>query len=77
MYEATDEIHVKLIGGAKPALTIGKGTYINGLDLYCWDSRIKIDIGRYCSIADKVMIAGGEHDTTWVSTYPFIPRWKV
>lgn len=77
-YESEEEININFIGGKKPIIHIGLGTYINGLDLYCWESRIKIDIGRYCSIADKItIIAGGEHDMHWVSTYPFIPRWKI
>lgn len=77
-FESEEELNIHFIGSKKPILTIGQGTYINGLDLYCWDNRIKIDIGCYCSIADKITIlAGGEHDTDWVSTYPFIPRWKI
>jgi len=77
-FESEEEISINFIGSKKPTLSIGLGTYINGVDLYCWDSNIKIDIGRYCSMADKItIIAGGEHDMHWVSTYPFIPRWKL
>lgn len=76
--ESREEIAINFVGGAIPQLTCGTGTYINGIDLYCWDSRVSVNIGRYCSIADKItIVAGGEHDMEWVSTYPFIPRWKL
>jgi acetyltransferase-like isoleucine patch superfamily enzyme len=78
MYESQEEINIRFIGSKKPNLSIGRGTYINGVDLYCWDNRINISIGRYCSIADTItIVAGGEHDIEWVSTYPFIPRWGI
>lgn len=78
IYESQEEINIRFIGSKKPNLKIGRGTYINGVDLYCWDSRIDVHIGKYCSIADKItLVAGGEHDMEWVSTYPFIPRWKI
>ena len=48
------------------------------MTIYCWDDRISISIGNYCSIADKInIIAGGEHDKYWVSTYPFLDRWNL
>jgi acetyltransferase-like isoleucine patch superfamily enzyme len=32
----------------------------------------KIEIGKFCSIANQVVIfGGGEHNSTWASTYPF------
>ncbi|MDG5469924.1 CatB-related O-acetyltransferase [Deltaproteobacteria bacterium IMCC39524] len=77
-YESQESLNINIIGSKKPTLNIGKGSYVNGIDLYCWDDRIEVSIGRYCSIADKVtIIAGGEHDMDWVTTYPFIPKWKV
>lgn len=77
-FQSQEEININFIGGQKPIVEIGVGTYVNGVDLYCWDSRVKLSIGRYCSIADKItIVAGGEHDMNWVSTYPFIPRWQV
>jgi acetyltransferase-like isoleucine patch superfamily enzyme len=41
-----------------------------------WDfegsHRDQVVIGKYCSIAEGIRIVlGGEHPTTWVSTYPF------
>lgn len=76
--ESQEEMLIRFIGSKKPILKVGRGTYINGIDLYCWDESIAVTIGKYCSIADKVtIIAGGEHDQGWVSTYPFIPRWEM
>jgi acetyltransferase-like isoleucine patch superfamily enzyme len=76
--ESAPNIDIKFIGSKRPIINIGTGTYANGIELYCWDNKMCVDIGRYCSIADKVtIIAGGEHDKDWVSTYPFIPVWKV
>ncbi|MDX1974307.1 MAG: CatB-related O-acetyltransferase [Rickettsiales bacterium] len=35
-------------------------------------SQVKLTIGRYCSIADKVEIfMGGNHRMDWITTYPF------
>lgn len=82
--------NVHFIGSCKPQLSIGEYTSINGLKIYCWDSNIRINMGKFCSIADEVMIiAGGEHDIDWVTSYPIIdvcglthlfekkkPRWK-
>lgn len=51
---------------------------MNGVKIYCWDKHIEIAVGKYCSFADNItIIAGGEHDKDWVSTYPFIDRWKL
>lgn len=62
----------------KPRINVGKGSYFNGLSIYCWDESISISIGKYCSFADQIsIIAGGEHDKDWVSTYPFIDLWKM
>ncbi|MBA2840764.1 acetyltransferase-like isoleucine patch superfamily enzyme [Methanococcus maripaludis] len=66
------------LGNKYPKLSIGTGTYINDLKLYCWDNTITVNIGKYCSFASGISItAGGEHDIDWVSTYPFIDRWNV
>jgi acetyltransferase-like isoleucine patch superfamily enzyme len=54
-------------------LQIGFGTYgfpvvINYKGVY----KSKIVIGKFCSIGENVRIMiGGEHNTSWVSTYPF------
>ncbi len=68
-----DDEPLQFIGSAKPNYKIGEGTYVNGAKVYCWDSRVNITIGKYCSLADGLtIVAGGEHDKDWVSTYPFI-----
>lgn len=37
-----------------------------------WGEGAKVHIGKFCSIADNVVImAGGEHNTDWITTYPF------
>jgi len=73
-----EDININYIGSKKPNTTIGIHTYINGMKIYCWDDRFKLNIGKYCSIADDItLIAGGEHDKDWVSTYPFIDRWSL
>jgi hypothetical protein len=37
-----------------------------------WSKDTTLQIGRYCSIAEGVVILlGGEHHTDWVTTYPF------
>lgn len=57
---------VKFFGRSRPGLKIGRGTVTfskDSLHVYCWDPKVKVHIGRYCAIADKVnIIAGGEHD---------------
>ena len=70
--------NVCFIGSERPKFTVLSPSVINGLTLYCWDSRMKVSIGRYASIADQVsIIAGGEHRLNWVSTYAFIENWKL
>ena len=37
-----------------------------------WDNKTKVTIGKFCSIAsDVTILAGGEHQSSWVTTYPF------
>jgi acetyltransferase-like isoleucine patch superfamily enzyme len=37
-----------------------------------WDGKTSLYVGKYCSIAEKVLILlGGNHRTDWVTTYPF------
>lgn len=37
-----------------------------------WDDKTKLVIGKFCSIAENVIIVlGGEHRSDWISTYPF------
>lgn len=41
-------------------------------NVYFWDDKTHLTIGKFCSIAENVSIMlGGEHRTDWVSTYPF------
>jgi len=69
---------IKFTGSCSPIFSIGEGSYANGINIYCWDSRVEVNIGKYCSLADNIsLIAGGEHDKNWISTYPFIEIWKL
>lgn len=50
---------------------IGKYTYGKPYILD-WEDGTKLEIGKFCSIADNVtIILGGNHRTDWISTYPF------
>jgi len=50
---------------------IGDWTYGKPI-IYRWNDKTKLNIGKFCSIADGVkIILGGEHRTDLVSTYPF------
>lgn len=54
---------------------IGQGTY-GTPHVISWDDRTRLRIGKYCSIADGVVILlGGEHRTDWITTYPFSVLW--
>lgn len=73
-----EDINITFIGSVRPQISIGIGTYCNGVKIYCWDCRIKLNIGKYCSIADNIVItAGGEHEKEWVSTYPFTKKYHL
>jgi acetyltransferase-like isoleucine patch superfamily enzyme len=52
---------------------ISVGDYSYGFhDAYFWNKETKLEIGKYCSIAEGVVfILGGEHRSDWVTTYPF------
>ena len=52
---------------------ISVGDYSYGFhDAYFWNTETKLEIGKYCSIAEGVVfILGGEHRSDWVTTYPF------
>jgi len=68
----------RFVGSCRPLLEVGESTIANGVSIYCWDSRVRVAIGNYCSLADEVMIvAGGEHDMDWVTTFPLIDAWKL
>ena len=49
------------------------GKYTYGSPLIHWkDSGAKIVAGKFCSIANNVNVyLGGNHQTSWVTTYPF------
>jgi acetyltransferase-like isoleucine patch superfamily enzyme len=50
---------------------IGEWTYGNPV-VRSWRDGTKLKIGRFCAIADGVIILlGGEHRIDWVTTYPF------
>lgn len=56
--------------------SIGDWTYGKPI-IYRWNDETKLNIGKFCSIADGVkIILGGEHRTDWVSTYPFSEFFK-
>ncbi|WP_442583579.1 CatB-related O-acetyltransferase [Mesorhizobium sp. ASY16-5R] len=58
---------VNLDGEVSMSGSIGANTYVRaGGNLGGVRS-----IGRYCSIANGVVIGGGEHPTDWMSTHPF------
>jgi acetyltransferase-like isoleucine patch superfamily enzyme len=70
--------HIEFKGGKPTDLNIGDHSYINGMKIYSWGTLSRVSIGKYCSIADDVtLIAGGEHHTGWVSSFPFIDRWQL
>ncbi len=52
-------------------VNIGDYTYGRPI-IFFWDNQTKLEIGKFCSIADNVRILlGGNHRIDWVSTYPF------
>lgn len=76
--ESKEQVRLKLRGTAIPKISVGTGSYINSANLFCWDDRFELKIGRYCSLAAGItIIGGGEHDVDWVSTYPFIDRLRL
>ncbi|MCL2798774.1 MAG: CatB-related O-acetyltransferase [Endomicrobia bacterium] len=71
-------MHLTFSGSAYPIINVGQCSHSNGTFIQCWDPRIKLTIGKFCSIAKNThIICGGEHDVEWVSTYPFIPRHEM
>ena len=52
---------------------VGRGTYGDPM-IRSWKEKpaAKLKVGAYCSFAKMVQIfLGGEHNTDWISTYPF------
>lgn len=54
---------------------IGKCTYGNPA-IMDWDDGSRLTIGNYCSIANgtTIMLGGGGHNPSYISTYPFPAR---
>ncbi|MDB5987565.1 MAG: antibiotic acetyltransferase [Nevskia sp.] len=48
--------------------SLGVFTYING---YQSGSLYSCEVGRYCSIAEEVMLGAPEHPSDWLSSHPF------
>lgn len=61
-------------------VSIGKHTYGTPI-VFSWDNKTKLNIGKYCSVAESVtFILGGNHKVDWISTYPFsefIKKWPL
>lgn len=54
---------------------IGAHSYANGIKVYGWQDCLKISVGKFCSIAeDVVVLAGGEHNLSAVSTSPYFDQ---
>lgn len=52
------------------ALEIGFGSYGTPI-IKSYSSLVKVTIGKYCSIGDMVILSGGEHIASRITTYPF------
>ena len=54
-------------------MEVGEFTYgAENISVMSWDENSTIKIGRFCSIATNVRIfTGGNHNSNWISTYPF------
>jgi chloramphenicol O-acetyltransferase type B len=65
------EPRIKMSNVATAQVSVGRYTYGNPLCMV-WTAEERIEIGSFCSIAERVVIfGGGEHRTDWISTYPF------
>ncbi len=52
-------------------VTIGDYTY-GRIKIKKFDDKTNLTIGKFCSFAQNVtFLLGGEHNTHWISTYPF------
>lgn len=53
-------------------VTIGDYTYGN-FEIREWDNKTKLNIGKFCSIANGVIfLLGGEHRSDFITTYPLM-----
>lgn len=59
-----------LIKSTDSRVTIGEFSY--GFPRFVlWQESERIEVGRFCSIAEQVTIlGGGEHNSDWITTYP-------
>lgn len=58
-------------------VTVGKHTY-GFPNVYTWDEKTRLTIGRFCSMAEGVtFLLGGEHRLDWITTYPFSAMGKA
>jgi acetyltransferase-like isoleucine patch superfamily enzyme len=63
---------IEAICKAYPNVSIGEFTYGNPQIEHFDGDDTKLIIGKYCSIANGVtFVMGGEHQTKWLTTYPF------
>lgn len=52
-------------------VVVGKHSY-GFPNVYTWDDKTRLTIGKFCSMAEGVtFILGGEHRMDWITTYPF------
>jgi acetyltransferase-like isoleucine patch superfamily enzyme len=67
-----DHFYTKdLLGVTRYIKSIGEFSY-GAPTVMEWGDGAQLVIGKFCSIAEKVTIfLGGNHNTHWVSTYPF------
>ncbi len=65
-----EKLHEKFKNTSKN-VTIGDYTYGN-FEIRVWDDKTKLNIGKFCSIANGVIfLLGGEHRSDFITTYPF------
>lgn len=63
-------IKSEIVGPVK--FIMGLHSYANGIKVYGWQNSLQVSVGKFCSIAeDVVILAGGEHNLTSVSTSPY------
>jgi virginiamycin A acetyltransferase len=57
----------------KDRVSIGYKSYCGSPpEIYMWEKDCRVDIGKYCSIAnDCKFITGANHRIDWITTYPF------
>lgn len=76
-YAALQRVVQRIPVSMIPTVCIGRHTYGTPRILF-WKEGARVEIGSYCSIADEVVIfAGGTHNTSLISTYPFNRIWHT